>query len=496
LKRNVIANLLGGGWVAGLSVLLTPLQIRLLGMEAYGLLGLLAMLQIAVAALDFGLPATVMQKISSGSANEALLVNSVSTLYLGFAATLAGGMWISADWLARHLLKTGDLALEVTIPSIRLIGVFLATRFHVGLYNATLTGRHLIERVSVIKVGVTTLRYLGGIMILLIAPQVTSLLAWFVVSALVEVGILYFAVNATLPNVQVRPAFSAQEIRGVWHLSFGLNLIAILSVLLTQVDRLVVGSVLSLKELGYYSLAYNLAIGVSLVHTSINSAMLPSVARDFGNRHFADMLIRYTKSSQLIMYLECLPVFVLVFFGYDILRLWINADAAFQAQPAVAVLALAFVINAAVSPASTVAVALAKPRVVVAANVAGLVLYAPLLYFLVKNRGIVGAALSALMLSLFFVVTVVPSVHRKLLFAPVLTPLARNAGSFMLLGASVFGVAHLSALQWLGIDSPYFVGILLMASLIYLLAGYLLLTPLLRVDVKKAMQVARQALKR
>ena len=496
MKRNVIANLLGGGWVAGLSVLLTPLQIRLLGMEAYGLLGLLAMLQIAVAALDFGLPATVMQKISSGSANEALLVNSVSTLYLGFAATLAGGMWISADWLARHLLKTGDLALEVTIPSIRLIGVFLATRFHVGLYNATLTGRHLIERVSVIKVGVTTLRYLGGIMILLIAPQVTSLLAWFVVSALVEVGILYFAVNATLPNVQVRPAFSAQEIRGVWHLSFGLNLIAILSVLLTQVDRLVVGSVLSLKELGYYSLAYNLAIGVSLVHTSINSAMLPSVARDFGNRHFADMLIRYTKSSQLIMYLECLPVFVLVFFGYDILRLWINADAALQAQPAVAVLALAFVINAAVSPASTVAVALAKPRVVVAANVAGLVLYAPLLYFLVKNRGIVGAALSALMLSLFFVVTVVPSVHRKLLFAPVLTPLARNAGSFMLLGASVFGVAHLSALQWLGIDSPYFVGILLMASLIYLLAGYLLLTPLLRVDVKKAMQVARQALKR
>ncbi len=68
LKRNVLASLLGGAWVAGLMVVLIPLQIRLLGMEAYGLVGLLAMLQIAVVALDFGLPTTVMQKISSGSA--------------------------------------------------------------------------------------------------------------------------------------------------------------------------------------------------------------------------------------------------------------------------------------------------------------------------------------------------------------------------------------------------------------------------------------------
>ncbi len=200
LKRNVLASLLGGAWVAGLMVVLIPLQIRLLGMEAYGLVGLLAMLQIAVVALDFGLPTTVMQKISSGSANGAQLVNSVSTLYLGFAATLAGGMWFGADWLARHLLNTGDLAPEVAIDSIRLMGVFLATRFHVGLYNGALTGMHLIERVNVIKVGVTTLRYLGGIAVLLIAPQVTSLFVWFAVSALAEVGILFFAVRAALPN--------------------------------------------------------------------------------------------------------------------------------------------------------------------------------------------------------------------------------------------------------------------------------------------------------
>ena len=496
LKRNVLANLLGGAWIAGLMVVLTPLQIRMLGIEAYGLLGLLAMLQIAVVVLDFGLPTTVMQKISSGSANGARLVNSVSTMYLGFAATLAGGMWIGAEWLARHLLNTGDLAPEVAIASIRLIGVFLATRFHVGLYNGALTGLHLLERVNVIKVGATTLRYLGGIVVLLVAPQVTSLFAWFAISALAEVGILYFAVRAALPKVRVRPAFAADEIRRVWRLSFELNLIAILAILLTQVDRLVVAGLLSLKELGYYSLAYNLAIGVSLVHTSINSAVLPSLSSDFGKKQFGDMLIRYTKSSQLIMYLECLPVFVLAFFGYDILKLWIDADTALQAQAAAAILALAFVVNAAVSPAFTVAVALAKPRIVVVATVAGFILYAPLLYLLVQSRGIVGAALCALTLSIFFVVTVVPYVHRKLLLEPVWMPLALNAGVFLLLGTIVFGGARLIALQWLGIHSPYVIGILPIAALIYLLGGYLMLTPLLRVDIDNALTGLWQALKR
>lgn len=42
LKRNVIANYLGQGWRVLMSLAFVPLYIKYLGIEAYGLIGILA----------------------------------------------------------------------------------------------------------------------------------------------------------------------------------------------------------------------------------------------------------------------------------------------------------------------------------------------------------------------------------------------------------------------------------------------------------------------
>ena len=38
LKRNIFSNLAGGAWVAALTLAITPIQINLLGVEAFGLI--------------------------------------------------------------------------------------------------------------------------------------------------------------------------------------------------------------------------------------------------------------------------------------------------------------------------------------------------------------------------------------------------------------------------------------------------------------------------
>ena len=38
LKRNIFSNLAGGVWVAALTLAITPIQINLLGVEAFGLI--------------------------------------------------------------------------------------------------------------------------------------------------------------------------------------------------------------------------------------------------------------------------------------------------------------------------------------------------------------------------------------------------------------------------------------------------------------------------
>ena len=55
LRTNILANLIGNGWIALLTLVATPIQIHLLGVEAYGLVGLITVLQIVFATLDLGL---------------------------------------------------------------------------------------------------------------------------------------------------------------------------------------------------------------------------------------------------------------------------------------------------------------------------------------------------------------------------------------------------------------------------------------------------------
>ena len=55
LKKNLIANYVGNAWSALMSLLFVPGYIQYIGIEAYGLIGLFAMLQAWLGLLDMGM---------------------------------------------------------------------------------------------------------------------------------------------------------------------------------------------------------------------------------------------------------------------------------------------------------------------------------------------------------------------------------------------------------------------------------------------------------
>ena len=64
LKRNLIANFLGQGWTALMGLAFIPLYIKYLGMEAYGLIGLFALLQAWLSLLDMGMTPTLSREMA------------------------------------------------------------------------------------------------------------------------------------------------------------------------------------------------------------------------------------------------------------------------------------------------------------------------------------------------------------------------------------------------------------------------------------------------
>ncbi|MDD5471464.1 MAG: hypothetical protein PHP05_06070, partial [Sideroxydans sp.] len=65
LKSNIIFNFLGSAWLGILTLVVTPIQVHLLGIEAFGFVGIITILQVMLGALDLGISARVTKFVLS-----------------------------------------------------------------------------------------------------------------------------------------------------------------------------------------------------------------------------------------------------------------------------------------------------------------------------------------------------------------------------------------------------------------------------------------------
>ena len=55
LRRNILANYLGQIWMAAIAVIFLPQYLNILGVEAFGLVGLMLSFQAILQLFDFGI---------------------------------------------------------------------------------------------------------------------------------------------------------------------------------------------------------------------------------------------------------------------------------------------------------------------------------------------------------------------------------------------------------------------------------------------------------
>lgn len=495
LKKNLIANLIGGTWIAVLTLVITPLQVHILGIEAYGLVSLIAILQVVLGSLDFGLSSSITRTVSaerSKSESTRDLVNSAATLYWMLALLIVLVLWFGSDWLASNWFKPTKLDADTVSMGVKLIAVYLALRWPVAFYTGLINGLQRMDILNMIKSGTVSVRLLGGILVLMIAPKISAFLMWFILSAILEVIIYIKVVNNIYREAPIRLFFSYDSVKKIWKFSFAMASIGLMSTLVTQLDRAMVSKFLSLEDLGYYALAYNVAIGISLLQTAINNASFPAFSEAYGGNNYNDLLRRYNKTSQLMGYLSLVPCLILIFYGNEFLAWWVSADAAHGAYIPMAFLAFGFYLSAMVSSSYIMSIAHAKPSVALKINAVGLIFYVPMLYWLTNQVGINGAAGCWLVLNVYYLITLFPRVQIHILNQHVWPWLKVNMLQFLILGLLVFGTINVfvSTLQ-----QAWITWIALITSVaIYALLGFKMLSKELSSDLLGLLKLLARAL--
>jgi O-antigen/teichoic acid export membrane protein len=383
IKSNIIANLIGTSVVTLLTFVITPIQINILGMHAYGVVGFIATIQVIFSMLDMGLSNTLIRELSVDRSLHKQLSKDLSDVSLTF--------------------------------SLRVIGLYLALRWPVAMYIGILSGMQQMIILNKIKIGVAVIRLGGGVIILLLYRTLDSFLMWMAASAVIEVIIYWLICKKCFLKSLTPGNFSIKEIKRVWRFSSGMGFLSLIAILIIQMDRLVISKVGSLESLGYYNLAYTAASIMIIFLSSFSSATIPWFGNslDMDNRN--EILRRYQDSTLLLLLSIGIIGSILVFYSHLILTLWVGQVIADITSPILVLLVLGSWCAAAIANLSNVAIAFGKINWHVKANLILFVPYCAMLFWSVKGYGPIGAAASWIFLNIGYAFLLVGPVNKYLL---------------------------------------------------------------------------------
>jgi len=353
IARNVVANYLGQGWAALMAIAFLPVYVSALGFEAYGLIGFFAVLQSVLAVFDFGVTTTLAREAArqgSGARNAQSLCDLMRSFELTGAISntlLAIVVWSLAERLASEWVRTDTLAPAAVVHAIALMGAVIAIRLQEGIYRGLLLGLERQVAMNVAHALLATVRYGGAVAVLYYgAASIVAFFAWQVAVSLASLATFAIFTYRRLPVAERPPRFSLASLRAVWRFSGAMALVTGLSVIMANLDRLVLSGILRLDAFGRYALAAAAAGVLYLLVVPITQAFYPRLVGFLAGNDRVALIRTHHVCSQLVAVTSGSVAIMLMIFPGQILYVW-SGDPALAAEtaPILAVLSAAAFAN-------------------------------------------------------------------------------------------------------------------------------------------------------
>ncbi len=353
LKRNLIANYLGQGWTALIGLAFIPLYIKYIGIEAYGLIGLFAVLQAWFTMLDMGLTPTLSREMARFTGGDYTaesirdLLRSIELIAFGIALFIAGGVALGSGWIATSWLQAESLPVDVVAQAFVIMGLVAALRFLEGIYRSCIVGLQRQVLLNVITSVLATVRALGALAILAwVSPTIEAFFLWQGLMSFVTVVMLAIATYAMLPGAERGARFSLPVLSGVWRFAGGMLGITFLATLLSQSDKILLSKLLSLSEYGYYTLAVAVSAAVFILIIPITQALYPRLCELHAQGDMSAIASLYHQGAQFVSVVAGSAAIVLILFAETFLHLWTqDPDLAQRVAPLLSLLMLGNLLN-------------------------------------------------------------------------------------------------------------------------------------------------------
>lgn len=400
-----------------------PLYLKILGAEAFGLVGFFVMLQVWLAVLDLGMTPTMSREAARYTGGERSLqavldlLRTLEILALAAAVVIIIAVSASANWVALHWLQLGSLSADSAMTALSLMGIVVATRFGENLYRGAILGlqRHVALNVTISAIA--TVRGLGAVAALnWIEPTISVFFLWQACVSLVTLIVFIAMTYRSLPVAERSGRFSVYELRGITRFAGGIIGITFLATLLTQADKVLLSKLLSLDDFGFYSIAAVLAGSLFTLAKPINQTMFPRLCELHAGRQQMAFAETYHLGAQLVSVLVGGVAIAAIVFSEPILRLWLqDDDVARRNAPLLSLLMMGNLFNTVMAIPYQSQLACGWTSLTLKVNSAAVVLLIPAVLLVTPLYGAIGAACIWVLLNIGYIVVGAQFMFRRIL---------------------------------------------------------------------------------
>ena len=161
--------------------------------------------------------------------------------------------------------------------------------------------------------------------------------------------------------------------------------------LFSSVDKLVVGTVLGLANVTYYSIAIGIANKFVTMSSALTQALMPAASEMYTRGEEGQLRKILFYSTAVLFFINAIPVGLLLVFADEFLVWWLDPDLAQQVISPLRILVLIYGIRGITAPAFYIVNGIGKPwinSIVTAIQGVGIIL---LIFYLGSQFGIMGA---------------------------------------------------------------------------------------------------------
>jgi O-antigen/teichoic acid export membrane protein len=214
-----------------------------------------------------------------------------------------------------------------------------------------------------------------------------------------------------MPVLRHRVCLRASVIKKL--LSFGgwMTVTNVVGPVMINMDRFLVGSLVSMAAVAYYATPYEIVTKLSIVPFSLATVLFPAFSSSCTRDDQARVAHLFDRSLTYVVLLLFLPALVIVTFAQGGMRLWLGEAFASQSSLVLQLLCIGVFANGVAQVPFALVQGMGRPDLTAKLHMAELLFYVPAVWWLTSSWGIKGTALAWLLravvdLVLLFIVVV------------------------------------------------------------------------------------------